>query len=227
MDKPVSPLRSIVKIAAERNADPVAVMIDLVLEQDLRAFFIQPLLNENQDHVLEMMPSRSAVTFSDSGAHVSQIMDASLQTHVLNHWVHTKNALTLEEVVRMLTFNIASNWELKNRVLIREGYAADLVVFDPQRVVPLMPEVTHDLPAGEKRLCQRSTGFLATVVNGEIVLREGQHTGALPGQLLLGPLGRISRSPRSSWEPSELSGNERRSVRQGKGNGAIGDRSGK
>ena len=189
MDKPVPPLRSVAEIAAERHNDPVAVMIDLALEQDLRAFFVQPLLNENQDHVLEMMRHpRSVVTFSDSGAHVSQIMDASLQTHVLDHWVRTKNALTLEEAVRMLTFDIASNWEFKNRGLIREGYIADLVVFDPHRVAPLMPEVTHDLPAGEKRLCQRSTGFLATVINGEIVLREGSHTGALPGQLLRGPL---------------------------------------
>ena len=82
--------------------------------------------------MLEMMRHpRSVVTFSDSGAHVSQIMDASLQTHVLAYWVRKRRALTLEEGVRMLTFAPASAWGLPDRGLLREGLAADLVVFDP------------------------------------------------------------------------------------------------
>ncbi|MEM7254663.1 MAG: amidohydrolase family protein [Pseudomonadota bacterium] len=128
------------------------------------------------------------MTFSDSGAHVSQIMDASLQTHVLSHWVRDENALSLEDAVRMMTFDIASNWEFADRGLLRPGYAADVAVFDANRVGPQMPEVVTDLPAGAKRLKQKADGFLATVVNGEVVLRNGEHTGALPGQLLRGPL---------------------------------------
>jgi N-acyl-D-amino-acid deacylase len=72
--------------------------------------------------------------------------------------------------------------------LIREGFAADLVVFDPDTVAPEMPEVARDLPAGARRLVQRARGISATVVNGEILLRDGKHTGALPGRLLRGPL---------------------------------------
>ncbi|MCH9672066.1 MAG: amidohydrolase family protein [Gammaproteobacteria bacterium] len=188
-DLPTPPYRSVTEVAAERNVHPVEAMIDIALEKDLKAFFVQPLFNEDQDRVLEMMRHpRSVVTFSDSGAHVSQIMDSSLQTHVLSHWVRQEQALGLEEAVRMLTFDIASNWEFHNRGLLREGYAADINVFDPNTVNATMPEVVYDLPAGARRLRQKSRGFLATIVNGEVVLRNGEHTGALPGHLLRGPL---------------------------------------
>ena len=188
MDSATPPYRSIAELADERNQDPVEVFIDLALEKGLKQFFLQPLVNHNQDHVLEMMRHpRSVITFSDSGAHVSQIMDSSLQTHVLGHWVREKQALTLEEAVRQLSFVPASHWGLKGRGLLREGWNADVVIFDPQTVAPQLPEVVYDLPAGARRLKQQAHGFLATVVNGETVLRHNEHTGALPGRLLRGP----------------------------------------
>src|SRR5437016_5601269 len=154
---------------------------------------LQPIANENQDHALELMKHpRTVVTFSDSGAHVSQIMDASLQTHLLSHWVRAKHAFTLEQGVRMLSFEPATHWGFADRGLIREGLAADLLVFDPDTIAPEMPEVVHDLPAGARRLVQRARGISATVVNGETVLRDGKPTGALPGHLLRGPLARRS-----------------------------------
>lgn len=191
MDKANPPHRSIAEIAAAENKDPVEVFIDAALEKHLKQFFLQPLANENQDHALEMIKHpRSVVTFSDSGAHVSQIMDSSLQTHLLSHWVREKQAVTLEDAVRMLSFVPASHWGLTGRGLLREGWAADVVVFNPETVSPSLPELTYDLPAGARRLKQKATGFLASVVNGEIVLRNGEHTGALSGQLLRGPLAR-------------------------------------
>ncbi|MBI3825921.1 MAG: amidohydrolase family protein [Candidatus Rokubacteria bacterium] len=191
MDSVEGPHRSLAEVARERGVDPVEAMIDLALERDLERFFLQPIANEDQDHALELMKHpRTVVTFSDSGAHVSQIMDASLQTHVLSHWVRAKQALTLEQAVRMLSFDVATQWGFADRGLIREGFAADLVVFDPDTVAAEMPEVAYDLPAGARRLLQRSRGYAATVVNGEVVLRDGKPTGALPGQLLRGPLAR-------------------------------------
>jgi N-acyl-D-aspartate/D-glutamate deacylase len=191
MDKANPPHRSIAELAAEQNKDPVEVFIDAALEKHLKQFFLQPLANENQDHVLEMMKNpRSVVTFSDSGAHVSQIMDSSLQTHLLSHWVREKQEVTLEEAVRMLSFVPASHWGLNGRGLLRKGWAADVVVFDPETVAPMLPELTYDLPAGARRLKQKATGFMATVVNGEVVLRNNEPTGALSGQLLRGPLAR-------------------------------------
>jgi N-acyl-D-aspartate/D-glutamate deacylase len=181
----------VAEIARERGVDPVEAMIQLALERDLRCFFVQPLANENLDHVLEMMRHpRSVVTFSDSGAHVSQIMDSSLQTHVLAYWVRARRALALEEGVRMLTLEPAMAWGLHDRGLLREGLAADIVVLDPDVVAPEMPEVVNDLPAGARRLRQKASGFRASIVNGQVVLRAGAHTGAYPGRLLRGPLAR-------------------------------------
>ena len=189
MDRAVPPYRSVAEIAAERNQDPVETYIELALDKGLKRFFMQPLTNTHEPSTLEMMQHpRSVITFSDSGAHVSQIMDSSLQTHLLSHWVREKEALTLEEAVRQLSFVPASHWRLAGRGLLREGWNADVVIFDPQTVEPQVPELTHDLPAGARRLKQKANGFLATIVNGEVVLRNNEHTGALPGQLLRGPL---------------------------------------
>ena len=115
-------------------------------------------------------------------------MDSSLQTHLLSHWVRSEEAFTLEEAVRLITFDTATNWGFHDRGLLREGLVADITVFDPDTVAPKMPEVAHDLPGGSKRLKQFAHGMLATVVAGEVVLKDNQHTGALPGQLLRGPL---------------------------------------
>jgi len=193
MDTAEGPHRSVADAARERGVDPVEAMIDLALEKDLDRFFLQPIANENQDHALELIKHpRTVVTFSDSGAHVSQIMDASLQTHLLSHWVRARQAITLEQAVRMLSFEPATHWGFSDRGLIREGMAADLLVLDPDTVAPEMPEVVRDLPAGARRLTQRARGLAATVVNGEVVLRDGKPTGALPGQLLRGPYARRS-----------------------------------
>ncbi len=189
MDTIAGPHRSVAEIARERGLDPVDAMIAVALEHKLKVFFRQPLFNEIDDHVLQMMRHpRSVVTFSDSGAHVSQIMDSSLQTHVLSHWVRERQAFTLEEAVRMLTLVPATAWGFHDRGLLRVGMAADMIVFDPERVAPLMPEVRHDLPAGARRLVQKAAGIAATVVNGKVLMRNGEHTGVYSGQLLRGPL---------------------------------------
>ena len=190
-DDVAGPHRTVAEIARERGVDPAEAMIDLALERDLERFFIHPVANEDQDTVLEMMRHpRAIVTFSDSGAHVSQIIDSSLQTHLLSHWVRAKQAFTLEQAVRMLTLVPATHWGFADRGLVREGFAADLIVFDPDTISPELPEVVNDLPAGARRLVQRARGIAATIVNGEVLLRDGKHTGALPGQLLRGPLAR-------------------------------------
>jgi N-acyl-D-aspartate/D-glutamate deacylase len=188
-DSVAGPHRTVAGVARERNQHPAETMIDLALEKDFDLFFLQPLANEDQDYALELMRHpRTVTTFSDSGAHVSQLMDSSLQTHLLSHWVRDRQAFTLEQAVRMLTLVPATLWGFADRGLIREGMAADLVVFDPNTISAEMPEVVDDLPAGARRLVQRSRGIAATVVNGEVLLRDGKHTGALPGELLRGPL---------------------------------------
>ncbi len=186
-DTVTGPHRSVAEVARERGQHPAETMIELALEKDLDLFFLMPIANEDPEAALEIMRHpRTVTTFSDSGAHVSQLMDSSLQTHVLSHWVRTKGAFTLEQAVRMLTLVPATLWGFHDRGVIRRGMAADLVVFDPQAIVARMPEVVEDLPGGAKRLVQRAEGVAATVVNGEVLLRNGRPTGALPGKLLRG-----------------------------------------
>jgi len=163
-------------------------MIELMLEnEDL--LFVQPLVNERPDDVLGMLRHpRTLATFSDSGAHVCQEMGSSLQTHLLSYWVRKKQAFTLEQAVRMLTFDNASAWELPDRGLVRKGYAADLVLFDEARIKPSLPTVQHDLPGGARRLVQKAEGIAATVVNGAVTFENGVATGSHGGRLLKGPL---------------------------------------
>ena len=185
MDDMVYDKPSMAELAQAKGVHPVELMIDMALERDLKMFFRQPIANEDQSQVLDMMKHpRSVITFSDSGAHVSQIMDSSLQTHLLSYWVREKQAMTLEEAVKQITYNTATMWGLHDRGLVREGMAADLVVFDADTIGARMPDVVHDLPAGAKRLKQTADGILNTVVNGEILLTNNEHSGAVPGRLL-------------------------------------------
>ncbi len=92
--------------------------------------------------------------------------------------------MSLEEAVRRLTFESASTFGLYDRGLLRPGMVADIVIFDPDTVRPLPLEVVHDFPTGAKRIKEPAQGIMATVVNGEVLLEDGKHTGALPGRVL-------------------------------------------
>lgn len=187
MDSPVPPNPTVAQRAGELGKDPVELMIDLALDSDFEQFFVQAIANRDPEHLEAIMRHpRTMVTFSDSGAHVSQIMDSSLQTHLLAHWVRDRQAFTLEQAVEMITNRLATAWGFADRGLVREGFVADLNVIDPQRIGPAMPTVAWDLPGGARRLVQKSNGIKATVVAGEVLIADGEHTGALPGRLLRG-----------------------------------------
>ena len=185
------PFQSIADLASERNATPMEVFLDVALAHDLDIFFIQAAANQDQDVVLELMRHPYAIpTFSDSGAHVTQIMDSSLQSHMLGHWVRNQGAFSLEEAVHRMTQVPAMAWGFDDRGVLAEGKAADINVFDPETVAPNLPELRHDLPSGAPRLRQTATGFRATLVNGGVLVEDGETTGLTPGSLLRGPLAR-------------------------------------
>ncbi len=177
---------TVASLAAQKGQHPVEVMIDLMLANENQVF-IQPLVNESPDDILDMMRHPwTLTTFSDSGAHVCQEMGSSLQTHMLSYWVRAKKAFTLEEAVRKLTFDNANAWELNDRGLVRTGFAADLVLFDEATVRPSMPTVESDLPGGARRLLQKAEGIAATIVNGQVAFENGVPTGVASGVLLKG-----------------------------------------
>ena len=175
---------SVGELARRQNKHPVEVIIDLALENDNR-MFVQPIVNERPGDVLNLLKHpRTLATFSDSGAHVCQEMGSSLQTHLLSYWVRNKQQFTLEEAVRMLTFDNASAWELPDRGLVRTGYTADLVVFDEATIKPRLPTVEEDLPGRARRLVQKADGIAATIVNGAVSVENGDATGCSPGIVL-------------------------------------------
>lgn len=188
LDGPVPPNPTVVEAAAAAGKHPVELILDMAAE-NFDVFFSQTISPFDRDAVkASMLHPRTVTGFSDAGAHVSQMSDCSLPTHLLAHWVRDTNEFTLEEGVRMLTLEPARAWGFHSRGLVREGLVADLNVFDPDTVAPEMPTVAHDLPAHQPRLVQRATGFRATIVGGEVLLDHGEHTGAFPGSLVRGPL---------------------------------------
>jgi N-acyl-D-amino-acid deacylase len=183
---------TVADLSRKTNKHPVEVMIDLMLENEDQ-IFVQPIVNERPADVLGMLKHpRTLATFSDSGAHVCQEMGSSLQTHMLAYWVREKRQFTLEEAVRMMTFDNASAWEIPNRGLLRTGYAADIVIFDADKVRPQMPTVQFDLPGGARRFVQKADGIVATIVNGNVTLENGISTGRYGGQLMRGRLAAAS-----------------------------------
>jgi N-acyl-D-aspartate/D-glutamate deacylase len=186
---PLPPHPTVAALSAERGVHPVELMIELALETDLRQLFWQTFSPFDHDMVKRCLAHpHTVVGFSDSGAHVSQMSDASIETHLLGHWVRNCQEFTLEEAVRMLTLEPARAYGFSDRGLLREGLVADLNVFDPETVAPAMPELVHDLPGGAPRLSQRSVGILATLVAGEVLVDDGAPTEARPGRLVRGRL---------------------------------------
>src|SRR5688572_28371579 len=95
-----------------------------------------------------------------------------------------RGAFTLEEAVKMITMTPAMFWGFTDRGIVRQGCIADLNVFDPATIAPQIPTIENDLPTGARRLKQKSSGILATVIAGKVAFRGGEHTGAQPGKLL-------------------------------------------
>jgi N-acyl-D-aspartate/D-glutamate deacylase len=182
---PLPPHPSVADIARERGVDPVECMIDLALETDFRQFFIALAARMSEEHLLEIMRHpHTVMTFSDTGAHVSQINDACIQTHLLAYWARDQKAFTTEEAVRMVTAVPAAAWGFADRGLLREGMVADVNLIDLDGLNPGMPVAVRDLPGGAQRVIMKPDGMRATIVAGEVLLENGEHSGALPGRLL-------------------------------------------
>lgn len=189
-DHPLPPFRSVAEIAKQRGIDPIDAFIDLALEHHLKLFFIQPSFNQSQEAVLAMLRHPyTCCTFSDAGAHVATTL-SPIHGHLLGHWVRNAKALPMEEAIRKITFDIAKFWGIEQRGWLHEGYHADVTIFDPETVSPSMPELVYDLPSGAPRIKQKTDGIKATIVNGQVLMRDNEHTGAYPGRLLRGPLAR-------------------------------------
>jgi N-acyl-D-amino-acid deacylase len=188
MNNAVSGNRTVDALAAERKADPVEVMMDLAVASNFNQLFMQfdpaTVPKSDEESLATLRHPRTVMTFSDSGAHVSLIMDSSIHTHLLAYWVREKQAFSLEEGVKMITLAPAMAWGFTDRGLLRQGCIADINIFDPATIAPEIPTIENDLPTGARRLKQKSKGILATVLGGKVTFRNGEHAGAMGGKLL-------------------------------------------
>ena len=169
--------------AARRGVSAAEAFIDLSLETDGAAAVNFPFLNQSLDAVASMLGNKTVVMgLADAGAHVGQIMDASQPTFFLTYWVREKGLCSIEEGVRRLTSDTAGLFGVQGRGVLRPGAFADINVIDFDGMRLPTPEYVHDFPGGAGRYIQRSVGFDATIVNGQVFMRDGEHTGALAGR---------------------------------------------
>jgi N-acyl-D-aspartate/D-glutamate deacylase len=178
--------RNIVEIAAARGTRPLDALLDLGLDEELETDFLIAGFFNGDDEAMTALVRDPHVLLggSDGGAHVKFICQVAYSSHLLGHWVRERQALSLETAVRRLTLEPARVVGLRDRGLLREGFAADVVVFDPDRVGAGPREVATDLPGGVRRIVRRDQGYLATLVNGQVVRREGEFSPSRPGRVL-------------------------------------------
>ena len=177
--------RHIADIAKEQGKHPLDTFLDLAVEEDLETVFSLGEINMDTEAVAQILGSPYAVVgLSDGGAHVQFHSNVSNPTRLLGYWVREKGIMSLELAVRRLTFDSASAFGIYDRGLIQPGMAADLVVFDPDTVRPVAEDKVHDFPANGWRMRELAEGIHYTVVNGEVLMEKGTHTGSLPGRVL-------------------------------------------
>jgi N-acyl-D-aspartate/D-glutamate deacylase len=177
--------KTVGQIAQMQGKGIVDAFLDLVVEEDLDTEFLHGEINVDEAAMAQILTYPNAIIgLSDGGAHVQFQSGFGFSTRLLAEWVREKAAMSLEQAVRRLTFDSASIFGLYDRGLVRPGMAADITIFDPDTVRPLPLEVVHDFPTGAKRIKEPAAGIMATVVNGEVLMDDGKHTGALPGRVL-------------------------------------------
>ncbi|HZR82062.1 MAG TPA: amidohydrolase family protein [Candidatus Binatia bacterium] len=179
------PEESVVALAERTGREVGQVILDHLVATEGRGFFIVPLFNPDIDAAGAMLEHPlTGIGLGDSGAHTSQTSDASYATFALAYWVRERGLLPIERMVRKLTFDPALVWGLGGRGLLRAGFFADVNVIDFDRLDVELPELRHEFPAGAPHFSQAARGYCATIVNGKVLMRDGAHTGALPGRLL-------------------------------------------
>jgi N-acyl-D-aspartate/D-glutamate deacylase len=181
--------RTVGDIAQERGSSPLECFLDLSLSEDLKMNFysemdeqaVQFITHINREAVSNPMVMAGS---SDGGAHLASFVGADYTTRLLSEWV--PDPLSLEEAVYRLTGMPATVHGLKDRGTLRVGAKADIVCFDADKLRSSKAYLVEDFPASSSRYVVDSEGYVLTVVNGQIVIENGKHTGALPGEVLNG-----------------------------------------
>jgi N-acyl-D-aspartate/D-glutamate deacylase len=176
--------RGVVEIAGAEGRHLADVMLDLVVAEELATGFF---LSDRCDEALYAEVLRNPFTVvgtSDGGAHLERDDRSDWSSYFLHYWIGQKEILSLEQGIRRITFFPASVLGLHDRGLLRPGYAADLFLFDPQAIRPVSKRQVADFPAGGVRYVTEAAGVHQVIVNGQVLVDAGEHTGAYPGKVL-------------------------------------------
>ena len=181
--------RSVGEIAETEGKHHIEVMLDLSLAGDLNVEFLGPDRGSNAHFMAEMMnDSPYAIPgVSDGGAHTKFFTGGAYTTDLLTWLVRDEGVVTLEEAHYRLSNLPAHAAGFRDRGVLREGTAADVIVYDMEELAidpPWIGDVVDDLPGGEWRRVQRAKGYDAIIVNGEVTFDHGECTGATSGRLL-------------------------------------------
>ena len=181
--------RTIADLAAQRGQDPLDVMLDLAIEEELATVFSAVLLNSDEAAVTRILQHpASLISLSDAGAHLTFFNDAGFGLHLLGHWSRELGAIALPDAIRRLTRDSAAALGLRDRGRIAIGLPADMLLFDPAQVGRGPKHRVHDLPGGGARLDTPALGVHGVWVNGSrVVGPQGIEPDApRPGRLLRG-----------------------------------------
>lgn len=164
----------------------VEYFLRLSAETNGRALFNFRLFCQDMDELGDLFRSTKHVlpSLGDAGAHVSQIIDADWATFTLKYWIKERKVYTLAEGIKRMTSDGARVMGLKDRGTLKVGQRADVNVFDLDRVTQLQPHIVHNFPGGAPHFTQRARGYHATLVNGQVNVRNDQSTGARAGMVL-------------------------------------------
>ena len=180
--------QSLAGVAKAQGKQPVEVWIDKMLETDGEAFFHIRFFNTDLEALQPFLKKDWVLPgIGDAGAHVSQIMDSGWTSFLLSHWVRDNQLFSVEEAVRKLTSDQCRIIGFDDRGSLAVGKRADVNVIDMDEVRERQPKLVHDFPDSAPRLIQQAKGYKATLVNGEVILRDDEHTGVRSGRVLRNP----------------------------------------
>jgi N-acyl-D-aspartate/D-glutamate deacylase len=186
--------KSIEQISKEQGKGIMDAFLDLVLDDDLRTSFQVIDRNNDTESQREIFGSPyTVIGTTDGGARPDKGDRTTYSTHLLGYWVREKQVMSLEEAVYRMTGKTAIMHDLHDRGFIAAGKAADITIFDPDTITSTPREPMYSFPGGEMHVKQGATGINYVIVNGEVLLENGEHTGALPGQVLRGPLYQVKK----------------------------------
>ena len=177
--------KTIREMAAMQGKGIIDAFLDLVVEEKLDTTFLQGIRGFDKEAMTQILNYPNAyIGLSDGGAHVQFRGGYGYSSKLLGYWVREQKIMSLEHAVKKLTFDLASGFGIYDRGLLQPGLAADIVIFDPDTIKSLPEEKVYDLPGGAWRMQELAAGVRCTIVNGEVLIENGKHTGALPGRVI-------------------------------------------